>query len=90
MSSNVDENKIFKIISEQLGVDIEKIEMDSSFEADLGSDSLDLVELILAFEDEFDVKISDEVAETLTTVRKAVDYIKEHSGSGDSAESDAS
>ena len=89
MSGNFDQKKIFSIISEQLGVDIDKIELDSSFESDLGADSLDLVEIILALEDEFDTKISDEVAETLTTVKKAVDYINEHCNTGDSSEASA-
>ena len=75
------EEEIFEhikgIIIDRLGVDEEKINYDTSFQDDLGADSLDIVELIMEMEDEFDEEISDEVVEQLTTVWKAVEFIKE-------------
>lgn len=75
------EEEIFKhikgIIIDRLGVDEEKIDYQTSFQDDLGADSLDIVELIMEMEDEFDEEISDEVVEQLTTVGKAVEFIKE-------------
>lgn len=65
------------IIIDRLGVDEEKINYETSFQDDLGADSLDIVELIMEMEDEFDEEISDEVVEQLTTVGKAVEFIKE-------------
>ena len=68
--------KVKKIIVEQLGVEEEDIAMESSFIDDLGADSLDIVELIMALEEEFDLEIPDNEAEKITTVGDAVDYIK--------------
>jgi len=68
--------KVKKIIVEQLGVDEDDIAMESSFIDDLGADSLDIVELIMALEEEFDLEIPDSEAEKITTVGSAVDYIK--------------
>ena len=68
--------KIKKRIADQLSIDEEDIAMDSSFVDDLGADSLDIVELIMALEEEFDIEIPDEDAEKISTVRDVVDYIK--------------
>lgn len=68
--------KVKKIIVEQLGVEEEDIAMESSFIDDLGADSLDIVELIMALEEEFDLEIPDNEAEKIATVADAVDYIK--------------
>jgi len=68
--------KIKEIIVEQLGVDPEKVTMDARFREDLEADSLDLVELIMAFEDEFGGEISDEEAQQIKTVDQAVKYLK--------------
>ncbi|APM38762.1 acyl carrier protein [Clostridium kluyveri] len=70
--------KIQKIISEQLGIDSEEISLESSFIDDLGADSLDIVELIMAVETEFDLEIPDEEAEKVKIVGDVVDYIKAH------------
>lgn len=70
--------KIQKIISEQLGIDSEEINLESSFIDDLGADSLDIVELIMAVETEFDLEIPDEEAEKVKVVGDVVDYIKAH------------
>ncbi|MFC1566887.1 acyl carrier protein [bacterium] len=72
------EEKVKEIIVEQLGVDAAEVTNDASFINDLGADSLDTVELVMALEEEFDVEIADEEAEKLDTVGKAVDYIKSH------------
>jgi acyl carrier protein len=71
------EEKVKKIIAEQLGVEEEDITPDSSFVEDLGADSLDTVELVMAFEEEFGIEIPDEDAEKILTVQNVVDYIKE-------------
>ncbi len=68
--------KVQEKISEQLGIDIEEVTMESSFIDDLGADSLDIVELLMALEEEFDIEIPDEEAEKLVTVSDVVDYIK--------------
>ena len=69
------EDKVKKIIAEKLSVDLEEVVLDASFVDDLGADSLDLVELIMTMEEEFDIDISDEDAEKLETVKDAIDYI---------------
>ncbi len=71
------EEKIKKIIAEQLGVEEEEVTPDASFVEDLGADSLDTVELVMAFEEEFSIEIPDEDAEKILTVQNAIDYIKE-------------
>jgi len=68
--------KVKKIVVEQLGVEEEDIALESSFIDDLGADSLDIVELIMALEEEFDLEIPDNEAEKITTVNDAVEYIK--------------
>lgn len=70
--------KVKEITSEQLGVDEAQITPDAKFVDDLGADSLDTVELVMALEEEFDLEISDEDAEKLVTVHKAVDYVEDH------------
>jgi acyl carrier protein len=70
------EEKMVKIIVEQLSVDKEKVVPAASFVDDLGADSLDLVELIMAMEEEFDTEIPDEDAEKIATVQAAIDYIQ--------------
>lgn len=72
------EERLKKIIAEQLSVPEEEITPDASFIEDLNADSLDLVELIMSLEEEFGVKISDEDAEKIRTVRDAIDYLHEH------------
>jgi acyl carrier protein len=72
------EDKVKGIIVEQLGVDNEEVTMEASFTDDLGADSLDIVELVMAFEEEFGIEIPDEEAEKISTVRDAVEYIDEH------------
>lgn len=71
-------DKVKKVVIEQLGVEADKVEMSSSFNGDLGADSLDTVELVMAFEEAFDMEISDEDAEKLKTVGDAVSYIEAH------------
>ena len=71
-------DKVKGIIAEQLGVDEAEVNMESSFIEDLGADSLDIVELVMALEEEFDIVIPDEDAEKIRTVGEAVNYIKEH------------
>ena len=74
-------DKVKSIIVEQLGVDEEEVTPDASFVDDLGADSLDTVELVMALEEEFETEIPDEEAEKITTVQQAVDYIKAHAKS---------
>ena len=73
------EDKVIKIIAEKLSVDVEEVVPEASFVDDLGADSLDLVELIMSMEEEFEIDISDEEAEKLLTVQDALDYIQSHS-----------
>jgi acyl carrier protein len=70
--------KVREIVVEQLGVEEDEVSMDSAFIDDLGADSLDIVELIMALEEEFDMEIPDEEAEKITTVGNVVEYIKAH------------
>jgi acyl carrier protein len=72
------EDKVKKIISEKLSVDMNEVVPEASFVDDLGADSLDLVELIMSMEEEFDIDISDEDAEKLVTVKDAIAYINSH------------
>ncbi|HEX4227206.1 MAG TPA: acyl carrier protein [Bryobacteraceae bacterium] len=68
--------KVKQIIVEQLGVDESQVDPSASFVDDLGADSLDIVELVMAFEEAFDLDIPDEDAEKITTVKQAIDYIE--------------
>jgi len=70
--------RVKKIIIDQLGVDESLVSMDASFIDDLGADSLEIVDLIMAFEGEFGITIPDEDAENLSTVRDAVEYLRDH------------
>lgn len=71
-------DKIKAVIADKLSIDEDEIKMESSFVDDLGADSLDIVELVMALEDEFDLEIPDEEAEKISTVADVVEYIKEH------------
>jgi len=73
-------DKVREIIVEQLGVTPEQVTPEASFIEDLGADSLDTVELVMALEEEFDIQIPDEEAEKITTVQQAVDYITQKKG----------
>ncbi len=75
------EQRVRKIVAEQLGVNEADVKNESSFVNDLGADSLDTVELVMALEEEFETEIPDEEAEKITTVQQAVDYIKGHASS---------
>lgn len=72
------EERVIQLIVDQLGVEKEEVTWEAAFIEDLGADSLDTVELVMAFEDEFDIEIPDEDAEKIRTVKDAVDYIKNH------------
>lgn len=72
------ENKVREKISEQLGVAADEVTSEASFIEDLGADSLDIVELVMALEEEFNIEISDEDAEKIRTVRDVVNYIEAH------------
>jgi len=72
------EEKVISIVSEQMGIDKAEISRETSFVNDLNADSLDTVELVMEFEDEFDMSIPDEDAEKIQTVGQAIDYIVEH------------
>ena len=74
--------KVKQIISEQLGVDEAEVTPSASFVDDLGADSLDTVELVMAFEEGFDIEIPDEDAEKIRTVQAEIDYISKHSKGG--------
>ena len=78
MSDTAD--RVKKIVVENLGVEAEKVTEDASFIDDLGADSLDIVELVMAFEEEFGVEIPDDAAEKITTVKDAITYIDENQG----------
>ena len=69
------EERVKKIIVDQLGADAAAVKPEASFIEDLGADSLDTVELVMAFEEEFDIEIPDEEAEKITTVQSAIDYV---------------
>ena len=77
--SNIDE-RVKKIVIEQLGVKEDEVNNSSSFVDDLGADSLDTVELVMALEEEFECEIPDEEAEKITTVQQAIDYVSAHLG----------
>lgn len=72
------EERVKKIVAEQLGVKVEEVTNSASFVDDLGADSLDTVELVMALEEEFETEIPDEQAEKITTVQEAIDYVQAH------------
>jgi acyl carrier protein len=72
------EARVKKVVAEKLGVDINTIKNEASFVDDLGADSLDTVELVMALEEEFGCQIPDEEAENITTVKQAIDYVQSH------------
>ena len=72
--------KVKSIIVEQLGVDADEVTVEASFTEDLGADSLDIVELVMAFEEEFDIEIPDEDAEKIGRVQEAISYIEKNQG----------
>ena len=72
------EERVKKIVAEQLGVKEEEVKNEASFVEDLGADSLDTVELVMALEEEFETEIPDEEAEKITTVQQAIDYVNAH------------
>lgn len=72
------EQRVKKIVTEQLGANEADVKNESSFVDDLGADSLDTVELVMALEEEFDCEIPDEEAEKITTVQQAIDYVSAH------------
>lgn len=72
------EERVKKIVAEQLGVKAEEVTNQASFVEDLGADSLDTVELVMALEEEFETEIPDEEAEKITTVQAAIDYVTAH------------
>ncbi|MEH6550863.1 MAG: acyl carrier protein [Pseudomonadales bacterium] len=74
------EERVKKIVAEQLGVKEDEIQISASFVEDLGADSLDTVELVMALEEEFETEIPDEEAEAITTVQLAINYINGHLG----------
>ena len=74
------EARVKKIVAEQLGANEADVKTESSFVADLGADSLDTVELVMALEEEFECEIPDEDAEKITTVQQAIDYVNSHKG----------
>ena len=78
MSETAD--RVKKIVVEHLGVEEDKVTPDASFIDDLGADSLDIVELVMAFEEEFGVEIPDDAAEKISTVKDAIDYIEQNKG----------
>ena len=80
MSTEEIEQKVTDIVAEQMGVDKAEINRETHFINDLNADSLDTVELVMEFEDEFELSIPDEEAEKIQTVGQAIDYISEHQG----------
>ncbi len=72
------EKKVKEIVAEQLGRDVNEVSNEASFIDDLGADSLDIVELVMAMEDEFGIEIPDEEAEKIKTVKDVIEYIKAH------------
>lgn len=78
MSADI-ESRVIRIVSEHLGLEKEEVNGDSEFMNDLGADSLDQVELVMAFEEEFGIEIPDDAAEKIVTVKDAVEYIVKHS-----------
>jgi acyl carrier protein len=72
------EEKVYQIVSEQMGIDKSELARDTSFVDDLNADSLDTVELVMEFEDEFEMSIPDEEAEKIRTIGQTIDYIVEH------------
>ena len=74
------QEKVKSIIVEQLGVEADEVTLEASFTDDLGADSLDIVELVMAFEEEFGIEIPDEEAEKISNVREAVEYIQNNAG----------
>lgn len=72
------EEKVKEIVMDKLNVTVEQVTVEASFVEDLGADSLDQAELVLALEDEFDLQISDKDSESLATVGQAIEYIKSH------------
>ncbi len=72
------EQRVKKIVAEQLGVNETEVKTESSFAGDLGADSLDTVELVMALEEEFECEIPDDEAEKITTVQQAIDYVNGH------------
>jgi len=79
------ESRVKKIVVEQLGVKEEEASNEASFVDDLGADSLDTVELVMALEEEFDMEIPDEEAEKIRTIQQAIDYIKKHKADAEAA-----
>jgi len=81
MSGQESESLIFSrvrnIVAEQLDVDVKKVTLDANFSVDLGADSLDTVELVMAIEEEFDIEIPDKDAEQISTLKQAVDFIQD-------------
>ncbi len=75
MSADEVYSRVRKIVSDQLGIEDDKVTLEANFQNDLGADSLDTVELVMAFEEEFDLEIPDEDAEGIATVQDAVNYI---------------
>ncbi|MFT7222886.1 MAG: acyl carrier protein [Cellvibrionaceae bacterium] len=83
------EERVKKIVAEQLGKKENEVRNDASFVEDLGADSLDTVELVMALEEEFEIEISDRQADKISTVQSAVDYIEEQMAAGSEQKSDS-
>jgi len=79
MESNF--TRLQNIVSKQLGIDVSKVKPESNFGKELGADSLDIVELVMAIEDEFEIEIEDQAASQITTIQDALNYIEEFSNS---------